>query len=61
MWIVLSDTIINRAHIVMVFRDNDDPSKVWVRTVKGDDTAFGGDDARLLWEAFSKYEAEKWK
>lgn len=50
-YIVLSDTIIDREKIVMVFRDNDDPTIVHVRFENGQEN-FRGDDARLIWEAF---------
>lgn len=51
-YVILSDTIIDKTKIQMVFRDNDDPRKVWVRFDSGKDEDFEGDDARTLWEAF---------
>ena len=51
-YIILSDTILDKEKIVMVFRDNDVPGKVWVRFASVQDEAFDGDDGRLLWNAF---------
>jgi len=54
-YLILSDTIIDREKIVLVFRDNDDPSVVHVRFEHAKEERFSGDDARLLWDAFDAY------
>jgi hypothetical protein len=50
-YIILTDTIIDREKVVMVFRDAD-PNIIHVRFEHTKEEAFTGDDARILWDAF---------